>query len=237
MDVPVPRICKDIASKEGKEKFLKTPLWPQGPTWNDLPGMAKPDLPSEETDRVWDAWLTDFNPEFWQHLFGDCPLNHGKDLCSSQEGKDLYSSPTDTRVAHSSKDLVPRCSWITYHGTSITSALTAVSMKWINRNEKVHGHPAQNDTKHPRASQDTPKEYGEGTWETNAGHGIYTATECKKARDYAVPYVARGRGLLGAISWQRSRHDSRRGLARRGMDSARSYLEYGGSERRTASAG
>ena len=32
------------------------------------------------------------------------------------------------------------------------------------------------------------------------------------------------RGLLGAISWQRSRHDSRRGLACCGMDRARSYL-------------
>ena len=180
-------------------------------------GAELPDL----RRRVWDFWHTDYNPAFWQNLFGDCPLNHGKDLCSSQEGKDL----------------VPRCSWITYHGTSITSALTTVSMNWINRSEKAHGDPAQNDTKHPRAGQDTPKEYGEGTWKTNAGCGIYMATECKKVRDHAVPYVARGRGLLGAISWQRSRHDSRRGLARRGMDSARSYLEYGDSERRAASAG
>ena len=100
-------------------------MWPSDPGIDKFP----------EKKKIWDFWFTDYNPAFWEHIFGDDPLNTGKDLCPSLA------------------DLFPRCSWFTYHCTSLTSALATVSMITINKGEKVFGQPAKNDVKHPRYGQ------------------------------------------------------------------------------------
>ena len=77
--LPEPCIIGDVADKEA-DKLLSTPLWPGGPAWQALPGIAKPDLPTSERRtnnkaKVWKFWLTDYNPAFGHHYFGDCPFN------------------------------------------------------------------------------------------------------------------------------------------------------------------
>ena len=91
------------------------------------------------------------HPMFWPRVFGDDPLNEGKD--PFDQGKDICPSPEGQR-ATSVMDLMPPCSWLTYHGTSITSAMAIVSMNFINRGENVKGLPAKNDTLHPRFGQE-----------------------------------------------------------------------------------
>ena len=68
--LPETRIIEDVTGK-GADQLLSTPLWPGGPAWTDLPGNARADLPTskvETTSRttVWDFWLTDYPPGFWQ---------------------------------------------------------------------------------------------------------------------------------------------------------------------------
>ena len=51
----------------GAKALLSTPLWPGGPAWQALPGIARADLPTSEKEarnkaRVWDFLLTDCNP-------------------------------------------------------------------------------------------------------------------------------------------------------------------------------
>ena len=45
--VPAQRIIEDVTGK-GAEALLSTPLWPGGPAWQALPGMARADLPTSE---------------------------------------------------------------------------------------------------------------------------------------------------------------------------------------------
>ena len=196
--LPNPRIIKDIG-KSGKQAFRTAELWPGGPTWDSLPGLAKPTRPAIETlanrHKTWDVWFTDYSPTFWEHVFGDDPLNEGKDPLD--KGKDLCPSPESQR-ATSVTDLIPHCSWLTYHGTSITSAMAMVSMNTINKGEEVHGAPAKNDTTHPSYGQTGVKSYGDHTYETNAGRGIYTATTWHKAKQYASPFAALERAKVTA---------------------------------------
>ena len=84
-----PRIIKDVTFK-GAMGLLSTPLWPGGPAWQALQGIASADLPTSARDvpntaRVLDFWLTDYNPSFGNIIFGDCPftVRGGKVLCPS----------------------------------------------------------------------------------------------------------------------------------------------------------
>ena len=66
--LPTPRIIEDVTSTRA-QALLSTPLWPGNPAWKDLPGAAQADLPTSagETNKrakVWDFWLTDYNPTF-----------------------------------------------------------------------------------------------------------------------------------------------------------------------------
>ena len=45
--LPEPRITEDVTSK-WNDKLLSTSLWPAGPAWKDLSGIARPDLPTSE---------------------------------------------------------------------------------------------------------------------------------------------------------------------------------------------
>ena len=124
--------------------------------------------------KMWDLWLTDYDPLFYRHLFQGCPLNtigkgKGKGLCPS---------------------LFQKSSWLGYHGTSITSAIVSVAMNWLNRSEKVFGEPGPNDKQHPRAGQQA-KDYAEGSYETAIQRGIYTTMQWPKGLSYAASPYAR----------------------------------------------
>ena len=179
-----PRIIKDITG-EGMLEFLDAELWPHGPSLNELPGIARPDNPKDTPDmqgkkKVWDAWFTDYAPEFWEHLFADCPWTTG-------EGKDICSSPDDPRSAESVADLIPKCSWLNFHGTSLTSGLVAVCQNAINRGEGGRGRPAKNDPyEAPAKKKDEEKKMA---YEITCGRGVYTTADFQKARDYALPYA------------------------------------------------
>eukprot|EP00974_Lingulodinium_polyedra_P008137 774325-Lingulodinium_polyedra.AAC.1 len=60
-----PSIVKDIA-QSGKVDFNNSELWPGGPTFALLPGIARPDEPGaherEGHRAVWDFWFTDYDP-------------------------------------------------------------------------------------------------------------------------------------------------------------------------------
>ena len=66
---PTPR----IVTGDGRAAFLKTELWPGGPSLSQLTGDAVPDLDTigvlEHKDRVWDFWLTDYDPDFLDARF------------------------------------------------------------------------------------------------------------------------------------------------------------------------
>ena len=52
---------------------------------------------SKTQNMVWDLWLTEYNPLWWQHVFEGCPFNHastgrGTSSSSTDTGKDLCSS-------------------------------------------------------------------------------------------------------------------------------------------------
>ena len=189
-------------------------------TWNDIPVFGKPQDPCPDSTKVWDLWLTGFNPQWHKHLFGDCPLNScgtGKGLCPSlsqskvkeevkEEGQE-EGQGTSSRSTGTGKDLcsslTQKSSWFSYHGTSITSAIVALCLNSLNKSEKVFGDPAPNDAEHPRAGQGAVA-YGEGTYETNAGRGIYTATQWEKALSYASPYVViPEKGASGEPKWKK----------------------------------
>ena len=71
---PTPRIIEDVTG-DGTDAFLKTELWPGGPSLSQLTGDAVPDLGTIgvreplERKNVWDFWLTDYDPDFWMHVF------------------------------------------------------------------------------------------------------------------------------------------------------------------------
>ena len=136
--------------------------------------------------KVWDMWLTDYDPLFHSHIFEGCPLNSkegkssigkGKGLCPSLHQKSSLGEEGKSSTEEG-KDLCPslyqKSSWLSYHGTSITSAIVSVAMNWINKSEKVFGEPAPNDDKHPRVGQQA-KEYSVGTYEAAVKRGIYTS--------------------------------------------------------------
>ena len=88
--MPEHRIIKGVAGKQN-EKLLSTSLWPAGPAWKDLPGIARPDLPTSEGEtknkaRVWDLWLTDYDSAFLQILSAiACSLLMGQGLMSQSQ--------------------------------------------------------------------------------------------------------------------------------------------------------
>ena len=90
------RVVPGITSS-GRDAFRGTPLWPGGPRICDLPGDARPDLPSTSNDdsynqQIWDLWLTDFNPDFWPNVFeGD---DKAKEPAKGSKGQGAISWPS-----------------------------------------------------------------------------------------------------------------------------------------------
>ena len=167
-------------------------MWVGGPSWHDLPAFTKPLDPGTDDkgvyrNKVWDFWMTDYDPQFHSHIFADCPFN----TSSTEEGKSSTEEGKSSTGAGKDlcSSLYQKSSWFTYHGTSITSAIVSVAMNWINRSEKVFGEATPNDEKHPRAGQTEAKEYGPNTYETAMQRGIYTSTDWTKAVGYACPYA------------------------------------------------
>ena len=131
---------------------------------------------------------------------GKSSIGKGKGLCPSlhqksslgEEGKSSTEEGKGKSSTVEGKDLCPslfhKSSWLGYHGTSITSAMVAVAMNWINRSEAVFGEPAPNDKKHPGAGQQA-REYAAGTYETAIQRGIYTTMQWTKGLAYASPYA------------------------------------------------
>eukprot|EP00974_Lingulodinium_polyedra_P062746 6058772-Lingulodinium_polyedra.AAC.1 len=77
-------------------------------------------------------------------------------MFTTHGGEDLCPSPG--AVATRTEDIAPRCSWFSYHGTSITSALTAISMNFINKSEAVRRRKTENDTNNMKS--ETPYAVG-----------------------------------------------------------------------------
>ena len=79
------QIIQDVTGT-GRDKLEHTPLWPGGPAWRDLSGDARPNWPVSDKKMVWDLWLTDYDPNFWEYLFKDDPLNATWGQASSSSG-------------------------------------------------------------------------------------------------------------------------------------------------------
>ena len=84
--LPKPRIIGDVAGKrKGPITCSPRRCGRGGPAWQDLPGIARPDLPTSahathNKARIEDFCLTDYKSAVWQQMFGDCPsaVNGGK---------------------------------------------------------------------------------------------------------------------------------------------------------------
>ena len=111
------RIIQDVTGT-GRYKLEHTPLWPGGPAWGDLSGDARPNWPVSDM-RVWDLWLTDYHPNFWEHLFKDDPLNAIKGRASSSSGYQA-SAPSGQASGPAGQASGPAgqaISWLRLHGT------------------------------------------------------------------------------------------------------------------------
>ena len=97
-------------------------------------------LPSTSNDdtykkRVWDFWLTDYDPDFWPNVFeGD---DKAKEPVKGSKGKELSPGPAPGQSASSSSGaagvssgksrFLPTSSWLVYHGTAFHSAMVAIA--------------------------------------------------------------------------------------------------------------
>ena len=77
--LPDARVLQDITG-HGAAEFRSIQLWPNGPSWDQIPPFAKPEAPGAdnfpaEKKPIWDLWLTDYNSRFHEHIFADCPFN------------------------------------------------------------------------------------------------------------------------------------------------------------------
>ena len=106
---------------------------------------------------IWDFWHTDFDPDFWPHLF------RGDDL-----GKELSLGPVPS--------IVLSTSWLSYHGTTFHSAVTAICSNGLCRGEKERGAAHANDLVAKQKEAERPVGF-----ETTMGRGVYSAQQWHKA--------------------------------------------------------
>ena len=92
---------------------------------------------------VWDFWPTNYNPNFWEHVFGDCKYTRrtdamGKGLRPSHGAPSVAGRITDDEIwealpskgvypSYKEDFFMPRQSWFRYHGTGMHAAMTAVT--------------------------------------------------------------------------------------------------------------
>ncbi len=202
--LPRNRIVRDITGA-GEEVWLNGQLWVGGPAFRELEGDAQP-VPPGNTYRngkktVWDFWVTDYNPNFWEHVFGDCQYTRytdaeGKGLCPSSGAASVARSMTEDEIwealpgkgirpSEKVDRLMPRQSWFRYHGTGMHAAMTAVSMNSLNRSGKTRGLPSPGD---PKNYTRTGRELMDDTYGTAAGRGVYCTADFNKAHASSIPF-------------------------------------------------
>ena len=71
--LPKPRIIEDVTGASD-DKWLSTSSWPGGPAWKDLPGIARPDLPTSEGETKNKAKVWDLCPRIPIRRFGNIML-------------------------------------------------------------------------------------------------------------------------------------------------------------------
>ncbi len=100
--LPQKKMVRDITGA-GTEIWLDTELWVGGPAFRELDGDARPEPPgnTSRTSKkvVWDFWVTNYNPNFWEYVFGDCEYTRftnaeGKGLCPSSGAPSVARTKT-----------------------------------------------------------------------------------------------------------------------------------------------
>ena len=186
---PTPR----IVTGDGRAAFLKTELWPGGPSLSQLTGDAVPDLDTigvlEHKDRVWDFWLTDYDPDFWMHVFeGGGTLGKPRGNTShGGKGKVAGGASSSNGDGQGLSLDLPRSSWLVFHGTSFHSGLCAICGNSLNRSESKRGKPSPGDAK----AQEVARQTHGGRYETTAGRGVYCTQDWEKAYSYSLPFTDR----------------------------------------------
>ena len=190
---PTPRIIEDVTG-DGRAAFLKTELWPGGPSLSQLTGDAVPDLDTigvlEHKDRknVWDFWLTDYDPDFWMHVFeGDTLGKPRGNTSHGGKGKVAGGASSSNGDGQGLSLDLPRSSWLVFHGTSFHSGLCAICGNSLNRSESKRGKPSPGDAK----AQEVARQTHGGRYETTAGRGVYCTQDWEKAYSYSLPFTDR----------------------------------------------
>ena len=186
-----PRIIEDVTG-DGRDEFLHTALWPGGPSLSQLTGDAVPDLDTigvlEHKDRVWDFWLTDYDPDFWMHVFeGDTLGKPRGNTSHGGKGKVAGGASSSNGDGQGLSLDLPRSSWLVFHGTSFHSGLCAICGNSLNRSESKRGKPSPGDAK----AQEVARQTHVGRYETTAGRGVYCAQDSEKAYSYSLPFTDR----------------------------------------------
>ena len=187
---PTPR----IVTGDGRAAFLKTELWPGGPSLSQLTGDAVPDLDTigvlEHKDRVWDFWLTDYDPDFWMHVFEGDTLGEPRGNTShGGKGKVAGGASSSNGDGQGLSLDLPRSSWLVFHGTSFHSGLCAICGNSLNRSESKRGKPSPGDAK-AQEVYEARKKHG-GRYETTSGRGVYCTQDWEKAYSYSLPFTDR----------------------------------------------
>ena len=156
--------------------FPRMPLWKDGPCWEDFRGDARPDMPPPDGNMECDLYLTGYDPHFWKSWFpSPCKVK-----CS---GKGVYPGPDSSKSAnHGSKvsgvDSGYDTEWLSWHGTHLYGAITAIAGNFLMRSESIPGGPSDKAT-------DFKDKFG---FEHAAGRGIYTSQSWHKALQYGIPF-------------------------------------------------
>ena len=205
-----PRILRDVQTPAGNKALMEFHMWPDGPKWKDFLGDAKPDLPQDDV-RSWDFWATDYHPCFWPHVFkggeglypnpgssGSGDKGSGKGLSPSQlsppdhpgssgsgdKGSGKGLSPSQLSPPDHDPWMGPPSSWLSYHGTNIYGAMTAIGMNALAKSESLAGRATPGDVTATPGNADLAAKFG---FETAVGRGIYSAQDWSKASAYALP--------------------------------------------------
>ncbi len=200
---PEKKIVRDI-NGQGEDTLQNTPLWVGGPRFGELLGDARPDPPGNVSrpgkEIVWDFWVTDYNPNFWGLVFGDCPYTRHTDaegtglwhssgapsVAISMTEDEIWEALPSKGVCPSMKEdhLMPRQSWFRYHGTGMHAAMTAVSMNSLNRSEDTRGMPSPRDPKNTSPGG----ELMDDTYKTAFGRGVSCTADFDTAHASSIPF-------------------------------------------------
>ena len=95
---------------------------------------------------MWDFCLTDYDPDFWMHVFeGDALGKPRGNTSHGGKGKVAGGASSSNGDGQGLSLDLPRSSWLVFHGTSFHSGLCAICGNSLNRSESRRGKPSPGD--------------------------------------------------------------------------------------------